>query len=130
MTKNFIDYTGMTYDDIKKSIVARMSQDSRFETFKESSMYAVLTEIFAATTDFTNYYLERRAEESYLDSAKLRSSIIMLSKMLGYIIRRPIPASVNVKIVLKTLPASVKVGDRIEIKQFSTFTYEGRTLLL
>lgn len=130
MTKNFIDYTGMTYDDIKKSIVARMSQDSRFETFKESSMYAVLTEIFAATTDFTNYYLERRAEESYLDSAKLRSSIIMLSKMLGYIIRRPIPASTNIKIVLKTLPPSVKVGDRIEIKQFSTFTHEGQTLLL
>lgn len=130
MAKNFIDYTGMTYDDIKESIITRISQDSRFETFRESAMYSVITEIFAATTDFTNYYLERRAEESYMDSAQLRSSIILLSKMLGYVIRRPLPATANIKIVMKTIPANSVVGTRIEIPKYTTFVYEGQTMLL
>jgi hypothetical protein len=79
-----------------------MAQDPRFSNFTESQLYSVLVEIFAATTDFTNYYIGRRAEESFLDSAKLRSSVIMLSKMLGYVIQRPIPATTSIQIKLKT----------------------------
>lgn len=88
MSKNFLNYTELTYDEIKQRIVSRLSEDSRFSNYKESQLYAMLLEIFTATTDFSNYYLERRAEESFPGTAQLRSSITELSKMLGYIIRK------------------------------------------
>lgn len=127
---NFINYTGLTYNDIKSDIMARLAEDSRFANFRESALYSVITEIFAATTDFTNYYIERRAEESFLDSAKLRSSVVLLSKMLGYVITRPIPASVNIKIVIKSLPQGVSVGSAIVLKSGTTFTFEGNIYTL
>ena len=110
MAKNFLSYTNLDYDSIKQNIENRLGQDSRFNTFQESSFYAILSEIFTATTDFSNYYIERRAEESYLDSAKLRSSVTLLSRMLGYTIRRPTPAKTNIKITLKSLPQTKYVG--------------------
>lgn len=121
MSKNFISYTNLDYDSIKTSLQGRLAQDSRFANFSESSFYAILSEIFAATTDFTNYYIERRAEESFLDTAKLRSSVSLLSKMLGYTIRRPIPSSTQIKITIKSLPQLSSVGDSLIIPQFTSF---------
>jgi len=128
--KNFLNYTELTYDEIKKSIVSRLSEDSRFANFRESQMYAVLMEIFTATTDFTNYYIERRAEESFLDSAQLRSSIILLSKMLGYVIRRPTPATANIKITLKSIPSGLVAGNVISFPKHSKFIYNGVKYIL
>ena len=129
MSNNFISYTNLDHDSIKESIVSRLQQDSRFSNFQESSFYALLAEIFAATTDFTNYYVERRAEESYLDSAKLRSSVTLLSRMLGYSIRRPIPATTQIKITIKTLPAGIKVGDTLTIAQHTAFVIGGQDFI-
>lgn len=128
--KTFLNYTDLTYDEIKKSVVSRLSEDSRFANFRESEMNAVLMEIFTATTDFTNYYIERRSEESYLDSAKLRSSIILLSKMLGYIIRRPIPATANIKLQLKKLPQGASANDIISFPRGTKFTYNNKNFIL
>jgi hypothetical protein len=121
MSKNFISYTNLSYDTILDSIKTRIGQDSRFVNYSQSSMYAMLSEIFAATTDFTNFYLERRAEESYLDSAKLRSSIVSLSRMLGYVIRRPIPAKTQIKITIKKLPQSASTSTRLLFNKFTPF---------
>ena len=127
---NFINYTGLTYDDIKSDIRSRLAEDSRFDNFRESALYSVITEIFAATTDFTNYYIERRAEESFLETAKLRSSIVLLSKMLGYIITRPIPATTTIKISIDSLPQGTLVGNTLELASGTTFTYQGNTYTL
>lgn len=127
---SFINYTGLTYDDIKKDIKTRLSEDSRFDNFRESSLYSVITEIFAATTDFTNYYIERRAEESFLDSAKLRSSIVLLSKMLGYVITRPVPAKANIKVVISSLPQDCVAGKKITLDAGTTFSFNGINFVL
>jgi len=105
-----------------------MSQDPRFSNFTESQLYSVLVEIFAATTDFTNYYIGRRAEESFLDSAKLRSSVIMLSKMLGYIIQRPIPATTSIQIKIKT--KGVGASPVLTIPRGTVFSFNGLNFIL
>lgn len=104
-----------------------MSQDPRFANFTESQLYSVLVEIFAATTDFTNYYIGRRAEESFLDSAKLRSSVTLLSKMLGYVVQRPIPATTSIQIKLKTAGGA---GNRFDLPKGSVFSFEGINFIL
>lgn len=130
MPSNFLNYTNLTYNEIKSDIISRISQDSRFANFTESQLYSVMMEIFAATTDFNNYYIERRAEESYPDSAKLRSSIIRLSKMLGYVVRRPIPATTSMKITLRTLASDAYAGQVIQFKKFTPFAFNGMSFIL
>lgn len=130
MANTFLNYTGLTYDDIKADIMSRLSEDSRFSNFRESALYSVITEIFTATTDFTNYYMERRAEESFLDSAQLRSSVVLLSKMLGYVITRPIPASTSFKIRIKSLPPLATVDKQLSIPAGATFSYNGVNFIL
>lgn len=105
-----------------------MAQDPRFSNFTESQLYSVLVEIFAATTDFTNYYIGRRAEESFLDSAKLRSSVIMLSKMLGYIVQRPIPATTSIQIKIKT--KGIGTSPVLTIPRGTVFTFNGLNFIL
>ena len=72
-----------------------------FDNFRESAIAQTLVEIFAGTVDVVNYYLDRRAEECFFDTARLRSSAIMLSRSLGYDVTRPIPATATLKIKLK-----------------------------
>jgi len=128
LESNFLNYANLSYGELKQDIVSRMSQDPRFSNFTESQLYSVLVEIFAATTDFTNYYIGRRAEESFLDSAKLRSSVIMLSKMLGYIIQRPIPATTSIQIKIKT--KGVGASPVLTIPRGTVFSFNGLNFIL
>lgn len=132
MSENPLNFTNLTYDKLMSDVQKRMTLDSRFENFRQSSMYALISEIFGATTDFTNYYIERRAEESYLDTAKLRSSVILLARMLGYISSRPIPASTAIKMTLRgPLPSNTVAGDKIYLKGFETrFDFNGIPFLI
>jgi len=130
MSKNLLNYTELSYDEIKERIKSRLSEDSRFTNYSESEMYAMLLEIFSATTDFTNFYIERRAQESFPGTAQLRSSITELSKMLGYVIRRPEPSQTSVNITLTSLPNGVQVDDVFTLKKFSNFTFNGLNFIL
>lgn len=128
MDSNFLNYTNLSYDEIKSGFAARMAQDPRFSNFTESQLYTVLSEIFAASTDFTNYYISRRAEESFLDSAKLRSSVTMLSKMLGYVVQRPIPATTSIQIKIKSKGASP--SPVFTLPKGTSFTFGGLNYVL
>jgi hypothetical protein len=128
LESNFLNYANLSYGELKQDIISRMAQDPRFSNFTESQLYSVLVEIFAATTDFTNYYIGRRAEESFLDSAKLRSSVIMLSKMLGYIVQRPIPATTSIQIKIKT--KGVGGSPVLTIPRGTVFTFNGLNFVL
>lgn len=130
MDKNFLNFTGLSYTQIKDAVVSRMASDPRFSTFTESQLSSLLVEIFSATTDFTNYYIERRAEESFFDTAKLRSSIILLSKMLGYVSSRPSPATTAIRIRIKSLPVGATTSSQLLIPKFSLFTYGSTKFIL
>lgn len=130
MDKNFLNFTGLTYSQIKDAIVSRLAADSRFSTFTESELSSLLVEIFSATTDFTNYYIERRAEESFFDTAKLRSSIILLSKMLGYVSSRPNPALTSIRIRIKSLLPGTVAGSQFLLPKFSILTHGSTKFIL
>jgi len=108
-------YAGMTFPEIVSQIGDRLKNDPRFANFSESAIAQTILEIFAGVGDLTNYYIERRAEETYLDTARLKSSIISLTKSIGYVPSRPIPAVANVKIILKgPLPSGLVAGMTIQ----------------
>lgn len=129
-TRNFLRYTGLTYEDIVTQIVTQLHADRRFDNFKESAIAQMTLEIFAACADLLTYYMERRAEEGTIDHAKLRSSVIALAHNLAYDVQRPIPAEANIKVRLKGNIAGVSAGDRLEIPIFTPITYGGKKYLL
>jgi hypothetical protein len=132
MANNFLKYSELTYDEILTQIKDKLNSDERFANFKESAIAQTMVEIFAATADLINYYIERRAEESFFDTAKLRSSVLLLARGLGYVIQRSIPAECFIKIKLKGDWTLYNLNDQttIQIPAHSVFSFEGTNFVL
>jgi len=131
MATNFLKYTSLTYDSILQQITDKFNSDSRFANFRQSAIASLMAEIFAGVADLVNYNLERRAEEAFLDTAKLKSSVILLSRMLGYVMQRPIPASATLKIKLKgDFSSIISTTDKLQIPLQSSFSYGGYKFIL
>lgn len=126
--QNFLSYTKLTYAEILDQINSRLRDDPRFVNFRESAIAKTMLEIFTAATDLTNYYVERRAEENYMDTAQLKSSVILLAKQLGYVVTRPIPAQTSYSMTIQgPLPTGLVADqDKIIIQKYNTsFTFNG-----
>lgn len=109
-----MDYTKLSHESILEEWNNRILADEKYKNLSQASIYSFFQEMFSGVMDMTNYYIQRTAEESYLDTAKLDSSIIKLAKNLGYQPKRPIPARGNISIELKgPLPDTVNEGDTI-----------------
>lgn len=129
--KNFLKYSSLTYQNIIDQVNARLAADSRFDNFRESAIAQTMVEIFAGCVDINNFYIERRAEESYFDTARLKSSIIMLARQLGYVVKRPVPAEANIKFEIAPGLAAelINPGDLIQIPFQRVFTYKGNKFI-
>lgn len=132
MATNFLKYSGLTYDDIVQQVNDKINSDPRFANFRESAIAQTLVEIFAGTADIVNYYIERRAEECFFDTARLRSSVILLARSLGYDVQRAVPASAKLKFKLKgNLTNEVHSGsETIQIPFHTVFTYDDQKYIL
>jgi hypothetical protein len=136
MNQSILKYANLDYSDIVTQILNTIANNPKFANLKESAITQTLVEIFAAATSLNNYYIERRAEECYFDTAKLRSSVILLARQLGYNPIRPIPAKTTLKIVMSGnfVDSNGNVlfnsGDLVQIPLHSVFTYNGNNYIL
>lgn len=130
MANNFLKYSGLTFDEIVRQVTDKLNSDDRFANFRESAIAQTLVEIFAGAVDIVNYNLERRAEESFFDTARLRSSVILLARSLGYVTQRPIPAEAKIKIKLKGNFSLLPHEATIQIPIHSVFSYNGLKFIL
>ena len=125
MATNFLNYAKISYDEIVSQINDKLKADDRFANFRESSIAQMMVEIFSATVELMTHHIERRAEETFFDTAQLRSSVISLSRQLGYSIQRPIPAQASIQITVKG-DISSNLGDNgsaLQIPLQSIFSY-------
>ena len=133
-SRNFLDYTGLTYEDLIVKINQKIAADASLDSFRESAVAQTMIEIFAGVVDLCNHYIERRAEECYFDTARLKSSVILLSRQLAYDVQRSVPAEARLKVILKgnlgVGGANVTAGDKIQIPQYIQFTGEGKPFIL
>lgn len=105
------DYTRLTYQELLEDFTTRLKNDPRFAKMSSASIFYLFVELMTASMDMTNYYIQRTAEEAYLDTAKLDSSIIKLAHNIGYHPRRPVPAQAEFKIRIQgPLPSEVQAG--------------------
>ena len=127
------DYTRITYQQMLEDFTARLKNDPRFKNMSSASIYYLFMEMLTATMDMTNYYMQRTAEEGFIDTAKLDSSVIKHGKNLGYNPIRNTPAQAEIAIVLRgPLPESIpETGAIIYFPQEELdLTFNGKKYIL
>ena len=78
--------TELDFDTIKSNLQTFLNQQAQFTDYDfEGSGLNVLLDILAYNTHYNAYYLNMVANESFLDSALLRDSVVSHAKTLGYL---------------------------------------------
>ena len=84
MPKKF-NITELDFDQIKQSLKRHLSSQQEFTDYDfEGSGMAVLIDLLAYNTHYNAFYLNMLANESFLDSATMRESVVSIAKSLGY----------------------------------------------
>ena len=82
---NELDYTKFDFDEIVQQLQDRLRANS--EAWKDtvtSGTGEALIELFAYVGNLALYYIERRAEESFIQTARNKSSVINLVELINY----------------------------------------------
>jgi hypothetical protein len=83
--------TELDFDTIKLNLKTFLNQQAQFTDYDfEGSGLNVLLDVLAYNTHYNAYYLNMVANESFMDTALLRDSVVSHAKSLGYV-----PRSVN-----------------------------------
>lgn len=75
----------LDYDQILANLVEFMKADPTFSDYDFSgSGLNLIARVLAYVTFYNNYYLSAAVNESFMDTAQLRSSVVSHARMLGY----------------------------------------------
>ena len=78
--------TELDFDTIKQNLKTYLQAQSEFTDYDfDGSGLSILLDILAYNTHYNAYYLNMVANESFLDTALLRDSVISHAKVLGYV---------------------------------------------
>ena len=91
----------LDFDNIKASLRDYLRSQTIFKDYNfEGAGLSVLLDILSYNTHYFGFYLNMIADEMFLDSASLRSSVVSLAKMLNYTPRSVTSATAVVSIVI------------------------------
>lgn len=95
--------TELDFDQIKSNLKDFLRQQTEFQDYDfEGSGLNVLLDVLAYNTHYNAYYLNMVANESFLDTALLRNSVVSHAKKLGYTPRSTRTARAVVNITVDT----------------------------
>lgn len=98
-----LNVTELDFDSIKNNLRNFLRQQSEFQDYDfEGSGLTVLLDVLAYNTHYNAYYLNMIANESFLDSAVLRNSVVSHAKTVGYTPRSTRAARAVVTITVQT----------------------------
>jgi len=92
---NLLSYTDYDFDSIVLQLQNRLKSKAAWQDIYRSSTGEMLIELLAYVLNLGMFYTERRAEESYLPTAQLRSSIKNLVALLNYSPKRKTSSTGN-----------------------------------
>lgn len=85
MSNARLQVTDLDFDAIKTNLKTYLQQQSQFTDYDfEGSGLNILLDLLAYNTHYNAYYLNMIANESFLDTAILRDSVVSHAKMLNY----------------------------------------------
>jgi len=97
----------LDFDTIKNNLKNYLRSQSEFQDFDfDGSGMSVLLDLLAYNTHYMGYYLNMVGNESFLDTAQLRESMISIGKLMGYVPRSSQGAATKINIVVTPAPGS------------------------
>lgn len=116
-----INVTELDFDTIKQNLKTFLSSQDEFSDYDfEGSALSVLIDTLAYNTHYNAMLVHLLANESFLDSAIKRSSVVSLAKAIGYTPRSRRCASAN--ITLKITPDSSYTESTYSLSRDTIFT--------
>lgn len=101
---NRVKYGGFDFhthvDDLRAQMQLEFASD--FNDFAISSLGMMLLDIVAYGLDTLGFYLDRRASDLYLSTARTRRSVARLTRQLGYKMRSATAASTDLQVAAST----------------------------
>lgn len=122
--KKRLRVTELDFDQIKDNLKIFLKQQEEFKDYDfEGSGFNILLDTLAYNTHYLAFNANMLANEMFLDSASLRSSVVSHAKMLGYEVQSPRAAKATINVSIKTNQASITMPAGTKF----TTTYDGTT---
>jgi hypothetical protein len=98
------NYTGFDFDTINDDLRSQLQANfaANYNDFTESALGIMLLDEVAYGLDGLSFYIDRRATDNYLVSARTRKSVARITRQLGYKMTSAVSASVDVNITVPT----------------------------
>ena len=108
MADNRLQVAELDFDTIKTNLKLYLKQQSEFQDYDfEGSGLDVLINLLAYNTHYNAYYLNMLANESFLDTALLRDSVVSHAKTLGYVPYSKTAAKAVINLTVETNSSTV-----------------------
>jgi hypothetical protein len=102
MSTNPLNYTQYDFDLLVSQLQERLSASDAWKDIYRSSTGSMLIEFLAYVTNMVMYNIERRAQETYIDTAQNLSSVKALVSLLKYEPKRKTSSVGNLKFTISS----------------------------
>ena len=122
MAQHRLDISELDFENIKSSLKRFLSNQTQFKDYDfEGSSMAVLLDLLAYNTHYLAYNANFVANEMFMDTAQLRSSVASLAKLVGYTPNSARAPVADLQLVINdgtgstiTIPAGTKFSSSID----------------
>lgn len=136
MSSHRLDISELDFQNIKGSLKRFLSNQNEFKDYNfEGSSLAILLDLLAYNTHYLAYNTNFVANEMYLDTAQLRSSVASLAKLVGYTPNSARAPIADLKLVINdgtgstiTIPAGTKFTSSIDGLTYSFVSIADKTV--
>jgi hypothetical protein len=127
-----IDYTGRDYYSLREALIARIQERVPDWTAADPADFGVaLVEAFAYLGDMVSYYIDKTANEAFIETATQRDSLLNIAQTYGYVPASYRQATVDITFANSSdatvtiaagtvVSGDVKFGDTVETLYFTT----------
>lgn len=120
-------YTNISFDSIREHLISILkAKGGSLADYSDSSYGRIMLELFAGNADLMAYYAESGFENAFMESATTLSSVYANARMLGYSVRRPVPAKAGIGV--QTTRTGAYNTIRVCIPKGTEFTMSGTVL--
>lgn len=124
---NRVRYAGLDFnthvDELLSRVQTKFVQD--FNDFAASSLGIMLVDLVAFGLDTLSFYLDRRATDTFLETARTRRSVARLTRQLGYKMRSAIASSATVQMaILDNFAVPVTIPQGFQFKGPNSLIFE------
>ena len=136
-TRKRLSVTEFDFDEVKDNLKVFMRNQTEFKDYDfEGSGLSALLDVLAYNTHYLGFNANMLANEMFLDSSQLRSSVVSHAKTLGYTTRSATAAKATVDVFLNTsntsatMPAGTVFTSSVGDTSYQFVTIQSVTALL